>query len=223
MQGLMQDYPLTIPHLFRRAEQLFADKQVVTATATGIERTTYGDWAERTHRLGGVLDDLGDLDRRSGRDVRLEHRSPPRAVLRRAVHRSRAAHAEHPPVPRTAHLHREPRRGRGHLRRSFAHRSAVAAAEDVRHGAPHRGDGRRQGNHPRGGCRRLRAPRLRGAARGRVRRSSSASTTRTAPRRCVTRAARPATRRASSTRTVRRSCTRWAPRRPDRSARASPT
>ena len=58
MQGLMQDYPLTIPHLFRRAEQFYADKQLVTATATGIDRTTYGDWAERTHRLGGVLDDL---------------------------------------------------------------------------------------------------------------------------------------------------------------------
>ncbi len=62
MQGLMQDYPLTIPHLFGRAEQLFADKEVVTATATGIERTSYGAWAERTRRLGGVLDDLGISD-----------------------------------------------------------------------------------------------------------------------------------------------------------------
>jgi fatty-acyl-CoA synthase len=59
MQGLMQDYPLTIPHLFGRAEQLFSDKEVVTATATGIDRVTYGAWAERTRRLGGVLDDLG--------------------------------------------------------------------------------------------------------------------------------------------------------------------
>ena len=62
MQGLMQDYPLTIPHLFGRAEQLFADKEVVTATATGTERITYGAWAERTHQLGGVLDDLGISD-----------------------------------------------------------------------------------------------------------------------------------------------------------------
>src|SRR6476620_1985357 len=62
MQGLMQDYPLTIPHLFGRAEQLFSDKEVVTNTATGIERTTYGAWAERTRRLGGVLDDLGIAD-----------------------------------------------------------------------------------------------------------------------------------------------------------------
>jgi len=59
MQGLMQDVPLTLPHIFGRAETLFFDKEVVTATATGLERTTYGEWAARTRRLGGVLDDLG--------------------------------------------------------------------------------------------------------------------------------------------------------------------
>ncbi|TML65502.1 MAG: long-chain fatty acid--CoA ligase [Actinobacteria bacterium] len=59
MKGLMQDYPLTLPHLFHRGERLFPDKEVVTATATGRERTTYGEWAERTRRLGGVLDTLG--------------------------------------------------------------------------------------------------------------------------------------------------------------------
>src|SRR5687768_12226063 len=59
MQGLMQDVPLTLPHIFERAEKLFFDKEVVTATAVGLERTTYGAWAERTRRLGGVLDDLG--------------------------------------------------------------------------------------------------------------------------------------------------------------------
>ncbi|MCU1461061.1 MAG: long-chain fatty acid--CoA ligase [Acidimicrobiales bacterium] len=54
----MQDYPLTLPHAFHRAERLFGDKSIVTATAVGIERTTYGSWAERTRRLGGVLRDL---------------------------------------------------------------------------------------------------------------------------------------------------------------------
>jgi len=58
MQGLMQNVPLTLPHLFERAERLFFDKEIVTATAVGIDRTTYGVWAERTRRLGGVLDDL---------------------------------------------------------------------------------------------------------------------------------------------------------------------
>src|SRR5215207_6245559 len=59
MQGLMQDFPLTLTHLHQRAERLFFDKEVVTVTADGKERTTYATWAERTRRLGGVLDQLG--------------------------------------------------------------------------------------------------------------------------------------------------------------------
>ena len=59
MHGLMQDFPLTLPHLHSRAERLFADKVVVTVTAGGKETTTYGEWADRTRRLGGVLDTLG--------------------------------------------------------------------------------------------------------------------------------------------------------------------
>ena len=31
MQGLMQDHPLTLPHIFQRAEKLFPNKQIVTA------------------------------------------------------------------------------------------------------------------------------------------------------------------------------------------------
>jgi fatty-acyl-CoA synthase len=62
MQGLMSSYPLTLPHLFHRAERLFADKRIATATPGGVERTTYGEWAERTRRLGGALDDLGVSD-----------------------------------------------------------------------------------------------------------------------------------------------------------------
>ena len=59
MQGLMQDYPLTLPHIFHRAERLFPDKGIVTSLPTGRERITYGDWAVRTRKLGGVLNDLG--------------------------------------------------------------------------------------------------------------------------------------------------------------------
>ncbi len=59
MQGQMQSYPLTLVHPFERAERLFADKPIVSATPAGIERTTYGAWAERTRKLGGVLDALG--------------------------------------------------------------------------------------------------------------------------------------------------------------------
>jgi fatty-acyl-CoA synthase len=59
MQGLMQDTPLTLVHLFERAERFHVDKPIVTATAGGRVRTTYGEWAARTRQLGGVLDKLG--------------------------------------------------------------------------------------------------------------------------------------------------------------------
>lgn len=56
--GLMQEVPLSILHLFDRAEKYFGHKNIVTASATGIERTTYAQWADRTRRLGTVLDQL---------------------------------------------------------------------------------------------------------------------------------------------------------------------
>src|SRR6201991_112181 len=58
MQGLMSPYQLTLPHLFHRAERLFADKEIATVEGGGIVRITYGEWAERTRRLAGVLDAL---------------------------------------------------------------------------------------------------------------------------------------------------------------------
>ena len=59
MRGLMQDVPLSVTHLFERAERLFPRKHVITNTPHGCERRTYGEWAERTRRLGTVLDQLG--------------------------------------------------------------------------------------------------------------------------------------------------------------------
>ena len=166
MQGLMQDVPLTLPHFFGRAEQLFFDKEIVTATGTGPERTTYGAWAERTRRLGGVLDDLGISEQ--GRVATFAWNTARHLELYFAAPCSGpgAAHAEHPPVPRAARLHRQPRRGRDHLRRPLPPRAALAAGRPARDGAPLRGDGRRQGRRaqPR---RRPADPRLRGPARRR--------------------------------------------------------
>ena len=59
MRGLMSDAPLSLTHVFHRAERLFGDKTIVTATANGRERTTYAAWAERTRRLGGAFETLG--------------------------------------------------------------------------------------------------------------------------------------------------------------------
>ena len=71
---------------------------------------------------------------------------------------------------------------------------------DVRDRQAPRGDGRRQGDVPDDLDGGTTAARLRGAARRRRAGRVRTSTTRTGPRRCATRAARPATRRASSTR-----------------------
>jgi fatty-acyl-CoA synthase len=65
MQSLMQQTPLTLAMIFNRAERLFPDKALITAGAKPADgpaprhRTTYGDWAARTRRLGGALDVLG--------------------------------------------------------------------------------------------------------------------------------------------------------------------
>ncbi|HEY4099205.1 MAG TPA: long-chain fatty acid--CoA ligase [Baekduia sp.] len=56
----MQDVPLVLTGMLERAERLYADRPIVTATAGGgRERTTYGAWAARTRRLVTVLDELG--------------------------------------------------------------------------------------------------------------------------------------------------------------------
>ena len=163
----MQDRQLTLDHYFNRAETIFAKKEVVT-------RHGRGPRAGDLRRVGGAVPPPRrgvrrprHLGRRSGRHLRLEHRPPPRAVLRRPVQRPGAAHPQHPPVPRAGHLHRQPRRGRGHLRRPVVGGAAVAAPRHLRDGAPHRGDGRRSGRGAQPG-RRSGPPRLRGpAGRGR--------------------------------------------------------
>ncbi|MGY1771794.1 long-chain fatty acid--CoA ligase [Blastococcus sp. SYSU D00813] len=59
MRGLMQDYPLTIDAIFRHVEQHYGDGTIATAGPGGVHRVTYAEWADRTRRLGGVLDTLG--------------------------------------------------------------------------------------------------------------------------------------------------------------------
>src|SRR4051794_40404795 len=59
MRGLMQDVPLTIDTIFRHAERHHGDVPIVTNGPRGKIRSTYAEWAERTRRLGGVLDALG--------------------------------------------------------------------------------------------------------------------------------------------------------------------
>ncbi|MCU1374522.1 MAG: long-chain fatty acid--CoA ligase [Actinomycetia bacterium] len=55
----MQESALTLDHFFRRGERLFAGKEILTAMPDGVQRRTYGEWADRSRRVGGVLDQLG--------------------------------------------------------------------------------------------------------------------------------------------------------------------
>jgi fatty-acyl-CoA synthase len=59
MPGLMMDTPLLVRSIAHRAEQLFADREVVGATATGIERSTWGEVVGRARRLASALQELG--------------------------------------------------------------------------------------------------------------------------------------------------------------------
>ena len=208
MQGLMSSYPLTLTHVFDRAERIFPEKKVATVQAGGIDRITYGEWAARTRRLAGVLDALeisadgrvGTFAWNTGRHLELYFAAP---CSGRVLHTLNirlfpddityiANHAEDEVI--------------------FADRSLlkilwplVDDLETVKHVVVM--DDGVDDEIPDD-------PRIHdyetAALRSRPGREVLTSTTRTRPRPCVTRAARPAIRRASSTRTARPSCTRWA-------------
>ena len=59
MEGLMMDYQLTLRHILELAHRLHSRKQIVSRTAQGIERCTYGDLYGRVLRLANVLAELG--------------------------------------------------------------------------------------------------------------------------------------------------------------------
>ena len=56
----MMDYPLTLTHFFERTRRLFSKKTLATRVpGVGLERLTYGAWADRTARLASALARLG--------------------------------------------------------------------------------------------------------------------------------------------------------------------
>ena len=59
MLGLMQETPLTLQMVLRRAGSLYGDKTVATKTADGIRRRTFAETVERVRRLASALRDLG--------------------------------------------------------------------------------------------------------------------------------------------------------------------
>jgi fatty-acyl-CoA synthase len=59
MDGLMMDYPLLVRHIAERAETVFGDREIVSRTADGIERSTYRDVVQRARRLASALRETG--------------------------------------------------------------------------------------------------------------------------------------------------------------------
>jgi fatty-acyl-CoA synthase len=59
MDGLMMDRALLIRDIARRAGRLFPEREVVSRTHDGVERSTYGEVVNRAHRIASSLKDLG--------------------------------------------------------------------------------------------------------------------------------------------------------------------
>src|SRR6266852_5929515 len=59
VEGLMQDYELSLQHVLWRVERLHQKKEVVTKREQGVHRMTNADMVPRINRLAGALKRLG--------------------------------------------------------------------------------------------------------------------------------------------------------------------
>src|SRR5215472_10514753 len=60
MHGLMMDFPLTLPAIFRHAERVFPEREIVTRRADkSLHRYAFADFALRTRKLARALQQLG--------------------------------------------------------------------------------------------------------------------------------------------------------------------
>src|ERR1700680_672257 len=59
MQGLMMDYPLTLPHILERATKLFPRKEIASKMPAGMHRYCYADFHRRVHAVARALEQLG--------------------------------------------------------------------------------------------------------------------------------------------------------------------
>ncbi len=59
LEGLMQDYELSLQHVLWRIERLHQKKEVVTKREQGVHRMTNGEMVPRINRLAGALKRLG--------------------------------------------------------------------------------------------------------------------------------------------------------------------
>src|SRR6266850_2105926 len=59
VEGLMQDYELSLQHVLWRVERLHQKKEVVTKREQGVHRMTNGEMVPRVNKLAGALKRLG--------------------------------------------------------------------------------------------------------------------------------------------------------------------
>src|SRR4051794_2099398 len=59
MEGLMMDVPLNVRHIADRAATVFGDREIVSRTQDGVERSTFGQVVERARRLASSLEKMG--------------------------------------------------------------------------------------------------------------------------------------------------------------------
>src|SRR5262252_2431794 len=59
VEGLMQDYELSLQHVLWRVERLHKKREIVTKRDDGVHRTTYGEMVPRINRLAGALKRIG--------------------------------------------------------------------------------------------------------------------------------------------------------------------
>ena len=60
LEGLVQDFQLTLPYFLRRAEQLYGYREIVTRRPDkSFHRHTYADFVSRAKKLAVALGKLG--------------------------------------------------------------------------------------------------------------------------------------------------------------------
>ena len=85
MDGLMMDYPLTVPYLLDRAARYFPDIEVVSRRPDrSVARSTYAEVRRRAHQLAGALARLGVGSSERVATLGWNH-APPGGLLRRAA------------------------------------------------------------------------------------------------------------------------------------------
>ena len=81
LEGLVQDFQLTLPYFLRRAEQLYGHREIVTAVPTSLSTGTPTPTSSLAKKLAVALGNLG-LEPGRGGHARLEHLPAPGSVLR---------------------------------------------------------------------------------------------------------------------------------------------